>query len=195
MGRDKKRGIAVRGAWQPVPLTFLRSRACAQLSPHAAKLLLDLLGMLGTNASRNGDLSLAPAVMRVRGWSGRTSLEAATKELVEADLLIQTRQGGRKDCSLWAVTLYPLDCDPRKIDVRPGCYRTNDYAGPNGVLDAPPTGDRPAVWRRARKNTLACPATGQTPPEPSRHGTKASKAPTTEGGFVPPWDKTPGFGR
>lgn len=176
MGRDKKRGIAVRGAWLPVPLSFLRSRACAQLSPHAAKLLLDLLGMLGPNASRNGDLSLAPAVMRVRGWSGRTSLEAATKELVEAKLLIQTRQGGRKDCSLWAVTLYPLECDLNKIDAKPGCYLTTDYAGANGSLENSPTADRPAVWRRARKNTLACPATGQTPSELSRHGTKPREA-------------------
>lgn len=191
MGRDKKRGIAVRGAWQPVSLDFLRSRACAQLSPHAAKLLLDLLGMLGTNASRNGDLSLAPSIMRVRGWSGRTSLEAATKELVEANLLIQTRQGGRKDCSLWAVTLYPLDCDLKKIEVRPGCYLTTDYAGAKGALETPPTADRPAIWRRARKNTLACPATGQTPPELSRHGTNRSEATGKKGDFVPPRDKTP----
>ncbi|GAB3189124.1 hypothetical protein GCM10027292_19740 [Hydrogenophaga aquatica] len=172
MGRDKKRGIAVSGAWLPAPLAFLRSRACAELSPHAAKLFLDLLGMLGPNASRNGDLSLAPAIMRVRGWSGRTSLEAATKELVEAKLLIQTRQGGRKDCSLWAVTLYPLACDLNKIEVRPGCYLTTDYSGANGVQEKPPTADRPAVWRRARKNTSACPATGQTVTELSRHGTK-----------------------
>lgn len=191
MGRDKKRGIAVRGAWQPVPLSFLRSRACAQLSLHAAKLLLDLLGMLGPNASRNGDLSLAPAIMRVRGWSGRTSLEAATKELVEAKLLIQTRQGGRKDCSLWGVTLYPLDCDLNKIEARPGCYLTTDYTGANGALEPPPTADDPAVWRRARKNTLACPATGQSPPELSLHGTKAPEAQGKKRHFVPLGDKTP----
>jgi hypothetical protein len=191
MGRDKKRGIAVRGAWQPVSLDFLRSRACAQLSPHAAKLLLDLLGMLGTNASRNGDLSLAPSIMRVRGWSGRTSLEAATRELVEAKLLIQSRQGGRKDCSLWALTLYPLDCDLKKIEIRPGCYLTTDYAGANGALETPPNADRSAVWRRARKNTLACPATGQTPPDPSRQGTKPPKAMGKKGDFVPTRDKTP----
>lgn len=191
MGRDKKRGIAVRGAWQPVPLSFLRSRACAQLSPHAAKLLLDLLGMLGPNATRNGDLSLAPAIMRVRGWSGRTSLDAATKELVEAKLLIQTRPGGRKDCSLWAVTVYPLDCDLKKIVIHPGDYLTTDYAGVNGALEVPPTADRPAVWRRARKNNLARPATGQTPSELSRHGTKPPKATDMKGQFVPPRDKTP----
>lgn len=171
MGRDKKRGIAVDGPWIPISLRFLKSHACAQLSPHAAKLLLDLWSMLGTNAYGNGDLSLAPSIMRVRGWSGRTSLEAATKELVEAKLLFQTRQGGRKDCSLWALTLYALDCDLRKLDVRPGCYLKTDYAGSKGVLERPPDANRPAVWRRARKNTLACPAAGQTPPELSRQET------------------------
>ena len=68
MGRDrtKKHSIAVNGAWLPVPLEFLRSRACAELSPHAAKLLLDLMALLGPNATRNGDLSLAPKAMKAR---------------------------------------------------------------------------------------------------------------------------------
>lgn len=76
MGRDrtKKHSIAVNGAWLPVPLEFMRSRACAELSPHAAKLLLDLMALLGPNATRNGDLSLAPKAMKARGWSGRETL-------------------------------------------------------------------------------------------------------------------------
>lgn len=168
MGRDKRRGIAVAGTWVPLGLTFLRSRACAELSPHAAKLLLDLLAMLGPNATKNGDLSLSPKLMRIRGWSGRETLGSAATELLEHGLLVQTRQGGRKDCSLFAVTLYPLDCDMKKLDVGPGAYSARDWekAGLN-----PPTDEYPGTWRRARKQ-FGMP----------RHGTKSAKA-------VPPRDK------
>lgn len=167
---SKKRGIAVAGTWVPLGLTFLRSRACAELSPHGAKLLLDLLSLLGPNAVKNGDLSLAPRVMNVRGWSGRETLRSAVCELIEHDLLVQTKQGGRKDCSLYALTLFPLDCDLRKLDVGPGCYTSRDWEA--GGLNAP-TEENPATWRRARKQF------GMT-----RHGTKSAK-------LGPPRDKVP----
>ena len=168
---EKKHGIACTGPWVPVPLDFLRSRACAELSPHGAKLLLEVLASLSTNANRNGDISLAPSLMRVRGWTGRQTLNAAVRELEGHGLLFRTRQGSRLDCSLWACTLYPLACK-RPLDVRPGCFRLTDYMA-GGDLANPPTEQKPALWRRARKTqTLApprdgaCanrPATGQTP--------------------------------
>ena len=190
MGRDqKRRGIAVTGAWLPVPLDFLRSRACAELSPHAAKLLLDVLALLGPNAARNGDLSLTPKLMRFRGWTGRESLNAAVRELESFGLLFRTRQGSRLDCSLWACTLYPLDCDLSKLDVRPGAYRVTDWMH-GGELANAPTEAAPATWRRARKTQTLTPprdaapvkrpATGRSPPSESpinpslsRHGTKS----------------------
>lgn len=96
MGRDrKKHGIACEGPWLPVPIEFLRSRACAELSPHAAKLLLTVWGALGPNAGRNGDISLAPKAMAVRGWNSRATLHAAVCELESAGLLCKTRKGTR----------------------------------------------------------------------------------------------------
>lgn len=190
MGRDtKKRGIAVAGTWVPLGLTFLRSRACAELSPHGAKLLLDLLALLGPNATKNGDLSLSPKVMQVRGWSGRETLRSAVSELVEHGLLVQTRQGGRKDCSLFALTLYPLDCDLRKLDVGPGCHTSRDWetAGLNA-----PTEENPAVWRRARKQ-FGMTRHGTKSLSLSRHGTKSPSATPKKRHFVPPRDKTPCF--
>lgn len=148
-GRNsKKKGIAASGTWVPLPLDFLRSRACAELSPHGAKLLLDLLALLGPNAGRNGDLSLSPKTMAVRGWSGRATLGAAVHELLEHGILVQTHQGSRLDCSLFALTLFPLDCDPKKIDVGPGCYTHREFEK-SGL--SPPTDDKKAKWRQARK--------------------------------------------
>lgn len=198
MGRDpKKRGIAVAGTWVPMGLTFLRSRACASLSPHGAKLLLDLLALLGPNAARNGDLCITPKTMAVRGWSGRETLLAAVSELEQCGLLVKTRQGGRLDCNLFALTLYPMDCDLKKLDVGPGCYTSRDWE--QGGLN-PPTEEQPVKWRRARKTVLVAPprdevlkqrpATGQTakpakqkPATLSRHGTKP---PDSELSSVPP---------
>ena len=207
MGRDrtKKHSIAVHGAWLPVPLEFMRSRACAELSPHAAKLLLDLMALLGPNATRNGDLSLAPKAMKARGWSGRETLRMAVAELLEHGLLAQTRQGSRRDCSLYALTLYPVYCDVDKLDVGagPGSYTTQDWRAHG---EAAPTEANPAVWRRARKTVLLTsprdkvaeirPATGRTPlknaakpPTSSRHGTNAPQKCSKTTHFAPPRDK------
>ncbi|MCQ6963994.1 hypothetical protein GPA27_28910 [Aromatoleum toluolicum] len=149
--KTRKRRVAVTGSWLPLGLEFLRSLACAELSPHGAKLLLDCLAKLGPNATRNGDISLTPKAMAVRGWSSKSSLGAAVQELLDHGLLVRTRQGSRLDCSLFAVTLYPLDCDLGKLDEGPGSYRTIDYMGAGGGLANPPTEAKPASWRRSRK--------------------------------------------
>ncbi len=171
-GKGKK-GIACSGTWLPVPLEFLRSRACAELSPLASKLLLDVFGLLGTNAIRNGDLSLTPKLMAQRGWTSRASLGAAVKELEDHGLLARTRQGSRLDCNLFACTLYPLDCDLRKLDVRPGSYRQTDYMGTGASLANPPTESNPAVWRRARKTKTLSPQRNEE--DPQRSATEQSK--------------------
>ena len=167
-GRGNKRGIAVAGAWQPVPLDLLRSRACAELSPHAAKLLLFCLGALGTNASRNGDICLSHKVLATYGWASRATLNAAVRELTEASLLFQTRQGGRLDCSLWALTPYPLDCDLKKLDVRPGCYMTGGWRMAAAGADKPPTATSPARWKQARKLKTVAPSRNDPPKKRSR---------------------------
>lgn len=154
--RRRRRGVAVVGPWLPVPLDFLRSRAAAELSPHGAKLLLDVFSMLGPNASRNGNISLAPRVMAARGWSGRATLNAAVRELIEHKLLVQTRQGSRLDCSLFALTVWVLDCDLSKLDVQPGAYTIGSWTV-EGTLEKQPTEDAPARWRRARKTESVAP--------------------------------------
>lgn len=195
--RTKSRGIAVNGAWLPVPLPFLRSRACAELSPHGAKLFLDLLALLGPNATRNGNLSLTPRAMSARGWSSRATLQKAVAELIEHDLLAQTKQGSRLNCSLFAVTLFPLNCDLGKLDTGPGSYLTNDWTKHG---ERAPTEEHPAAWRRARKTVLVAPPRNEAPkkrsateqkqvmnaqkiPTSFRHGTKTTLFRTSS---VPP---------
>lgn len=151
--KRKRDPLAVQGAWIPVSLPFLRSLACAQLSTHASKLLLDALGMLSTNAKRNGDISLTPKLMEPRGWKSRETLGAAIYELVKSGILIKTRQGTREDTCLYALTLFPLDCDQSKIDINPWAYQPGrEHASGNPRLLDPPTEAVPARWRQVRKD-------------------------------------------
>lgn len=200
MGRDrsKKHGVAVQGAWLPMPLSFLRSTACAELSPHGLKLLVDVLALLGPNATGNGDLSLSPRTMRARGWTSRKTLQSAVAELLEHGLLALTRQGGRTDCSLFACALFPVHCDTAKLDLGVvGSYTTRDWAAHG---ETAPSEEHPATWRRARKTVLhdpprnskavfgsateqPCLKKQQKKPELFRHGTKT---PVLAGSAVPP---------
>ena len=155
--------VSVRGPWIAMPLDFLRSRAWCELSPHASRMLMDLCSALGPNAKGNGDLSAAPAVMAPKGWASSGTKAAALKELELAGLVAITRQGGRRRCTLYAVTLWPLDCDPGKIEVSPGAFTTLDWEGPKGERAKPPTITEPAAWKAVRKNEKGYPATGQPP--------------------------------
>lgn len=165
-GRTKKSPVTVRGPWIAMPLDFLRSRAWAELSPHAAKMLFDLCAGLGPNAKGNGDLSAAPSVLRPRGWTSNATLAAALAELEAAELICVTRRGNRKQCALFAVTLWPLFCDPTKVDVKPGSFTTLDWERGNRTGAERPTADKPAKWAAARKTApkkieVSPPATGE----------------------------------
>jgi len=155
-----------------MPLDFLRSRACAEMSPYATKLLLDVLALLKPNAKGNGDLCLTPKQMAVRGWTSKATLHAAVAELEEHGLLVRTRQGGRLDCSLFALTLYPLACDPRKLEVGPGCYATRDFERKG--MGAPPTEQSPARWRTARRSKALAPVRNDR--QPQRTGAERQQA-------------------
>lgn len=159
--RRKGGAVSVTGPWVALPLQFLASRACAALSPQALKMLFDLCAQLGPNASGNGDLSAAPSVMRARGWTSNATRQAALDELVAAKLLCMTRQGSRRQCSLFAVTLWPMACDFSKLDHGPGAYSVNDWRGARDEAASRPSAEKPAVWASLRKNKLPCPATGQ----------------------------------
>lgn len=166
--RTKKSPVTVSGPWIPMPLDFLRSRACAELSPHAAKMLLDLCAGLGPNAKGNGDLSAAPAIMSPKGWPGTATRVAALQELEGAGLIAITKRGNRRDCTLYAVTLWPLQCDFSKLDYGPGAFTTSDWASVGAKQATPPTIEAPATWRQARKGEKkSSPATRE--PKPTMH--------------------------
>lgn len=184
-GTRKKASVSVRGPWLAMPLDFLQSRACAELSPAGLKMFVDLCAQLGPNARGNGDLSASPATLAPRGW-GRSNATriAALRELVDAKLVAITRQGDRRRCALYAVTLWPIQCDPGKLEYGPGSYSTADWEADGRA--AKPTVEQPAKPRSVRsgepKNAKSSSAAGQGrrvigPQRDNQKGRKASYVP------------------
>lgn len=88
------------------------------LSHVAARLLFDIGAQF--NGSNNGDLQCSQSVMKSRGWTSNSTREKALKELIEANLIIQTKQGGRGiGPNLYAITWQPIHECKGKHDLKP----------------------------------------------------------------------------
>ena len=65
--------------------------------------------------------------MRARGWKSRDTLAKALGELIERGFVSQTRQGGRHAASLYGLTFYALDENP-KLDVGTATFPRSAWA-------------------------------------------------------------------
>lgn len=88
----------------------------ASVLTHKAAHLLDNL-TAQYDGKNNGDLSAAPKIMRLYGWSSQGSIYEALVELLGNGFIEQTRQGGKNQCSLYAVTWIAIDECKGKLDV------------------------------------------------------------------------------
>lgn len=169
MGKSKSKrdGVTVDGGWFGVPCDFLESRACAELSPLAAKMLLTLLAQVRSRHRGNGRIDAHAPRLRRYGWTSVASARAALRELIEADLIVPTLAGKKGTVGLYGVTLFPMHCDPRGLEVGPGAWRVAEWRRRPGV-ESPPTDEKPAVWNkpRASKNANAAPVAGTDAPDP-----------------------------
>lgn len=95
----------------------------AVLSHKAAHLLDNLTAQY--NGKNNGNLSAAPKIMALFGWSSHGSVDDAIAELIAYGFVEQTRQGGRNQCSLYAITWQPIDECGGKLDVNPTAVASN----------------------------------------------------------------------
>jgi hypothetical protein len=125
------------GGFVPMPHVVIRSLSWSKLSPHAIKLLIDLLAQY--KGDNNGDLALAWTTMVERGWKSRDTLNKARKELLDEGWIVLARQGGRHQCSLYAVTFYAIDYCKGKLEIQataspPGCWRKNEPRSPFKVV-------------------------------------------------------------
>jgi hypothetical protein len=88
------------------------------LSSHAKALLISLTYQFYGN--NNGDLTAAWSVMQKQhGFKSPTTVNKARKELLNANLIRQSRQGGLGKCSLYAVTWLKINPCDGKLDIQP----------------------------------------------------------------------------
>ena len=115
--RQKLKGRRNGSSFIMVPHRVLECTNYASLSPRAVKLLFDLYGQY--KGSNNGDFTLAWSVMKEKGWNSKDQLNKARLELLEKGFIVQTRQGGKHRCSLFAVTFQPINECGGKLDINP----------------------------------------------------------------------------
>lgn len=144
----------------PFPRFVLEHESFGRLSGNAVKLLCNFMTMYtGTN---NGNLSCAWKLMRPMGWTSNDFLQRALKELLYFEFIIMTRQGGRHQCSLYAIAFYDISEFPGKnLEVGP-CIRSSNWMNarppmPDMKKRKPPP---PETRKGARKNENAIPVVG-----------------------------------
>ena len=129
MGRAKYKNSKITEPFSAIFRSVFESPAFPVLSPHACKLLLELVGQY--RGDNNGDLTVAWSVVSKRGWRSKTTLWRCKAELIKAGFVYITRKGHMPStCELLALTWFPLD-PSRKFDPEalhcfiPKAYKSN----------------------------------------------------------------------
>lgn len=86
-----------------------------RLSHRAVKLLMNVSASY--SGFNNGDLAVTLTVMKPFGWKSNDQLRKALSELLHYGFLVQTRQGGRNLCSLYALGWHAIDHCKGKHDL------------------------------------------------------------------------------
>lgn len=142
--RIKQKSRRESGSFCALPHSILESPEYATLSAKAVKCLLDIFGQF--RGSNNGDLGANWKEMSKRGWKSRDTLTRALGELTESGFILKTRQGGRRKCSLYAVTWLAINECGGKLDMAPTRVATNTW---RTAKAASPTAQRDRQCSRA----------------------------------------------
>jgi hypothetical protein len=113
---SRQKGRRSNAAYSQLIHAYFQSPEYARLSHRARALLIDLYCQYRGN--NNGDLCATAKVMRPRGWTSNDQLVKAIRELLDAGWIVITRQGGRNQPHLFAVTFWPIDECDGKLDVK-----------------------------------------------------------------------------
>lgn len=115
--REKQRGRKESGTFLRIPTEVLASSNFCALTAKGKALLLDI--GVRYNGFNNGDLAAPWSWMNERGWRSKDTLHRALKELLQAGMIEQTRQGGLHGPSLYAFTWHPINECKGKLDMAP----------------------------------------------------------------------------
>jgi len=118
--REKANNRRESGRFILIPHAVLASSDYIGLSYKSKALLVDLVHQY--NGRNNGDLTAALGYMQARGWKRSATLTDAVKEIMEAHLIIRTREGKFQNphsrCALYAITWQQIDeCEGKDLEV------------------------------------------------------------------------------
>ena len=116
MASTKPNGRARKARYAGVPHVVMESDSYKQLNGWDVKLLLELSKQY--NGSNNGDLSAAWGIMKNLGWRSSGTLFKSLATLERLGFIQRTRQGGKHQCNLFALTWQPIDDCKVKLDVK-----------------------------------------------------------------------------
>lgn len=112
----RKKGYQTSYTFLALPHAVLEHQDFINLSSGAIKLLIDIAAQY--RGYNNGDLCAAMSIMKNRGWKSKKMLKKSLDELIDRNIVILTRQGGRNNPSLFALTWKPIDECNGKLDIK-----------------------------------------------------------------------------
>ena len=121
------------------------------LSPRAVKLLMNVTASY--TGFNNGDLAVTLTVMEPFGWKSNDQLRKALAELLHYGFLVQTRQGGRNQCSLYALGWHPNDHCRGKHDALETRISPNHWRHEFESFDYAKSLGRGAVFGKSKKRS------------------------------------------
>lgn len=112
MSRSEQRRRRVTGRqtteqFARIPTHLLRHAKFLALNPYAKALFLYWAGLY--NGANNGDFSAANNRFREFAFNSPTTLQKSKRILVEQGFAVLTRQGHKRKCSLYGLTIWPVD--------------------------------------------------------------------------------------
>lgn len=110
------------GGFAALPNVYFKTPEYAALSNRAARLLIEMVLQFRRPSDgkpgNNGDLCITRSVMLNRGFTSNDQLFKARDELINSGWIVQTRQGGLKIPSLYALTFAGIDHCGGKLDIK-----------------------------------------------------------------------------
>jgi hypothetical protein len=127
----------VKGNFLALPHDVLKSPSFRKLSYSSRALLTDIA--MQSTASNNGKLVACLKYLSPLGWTSKATIGKATKDLLDAGLLIETRKGCKPNKASWFALPWRdlnvtigLDIDPKQYK-RGTTYEIAIYAPKTGV--------------------------------------------------------------
>ena len=125
MSRLKAKGRRETGQFAGIPKACMKHLNYIELSMPAKVLLWEFCYQY--NGFNNGDLCAAFSVLKERGWRSKGTLARAIDELKKRQWVVVSRQGGKNQCSLYALTFQAIDECKGKIDIYPSNVASGDW--------------------------------------------------------------------